>query len=73
MLIKGKDLNPTQRATVKAAYVHRHTVEHNASWSKDKATQTDKQWIDSHAFYFVKDGSRLAANRKYCIPVYMAE
>ena len=33
---------------------------------------TDAEWIAAHAFYFVKDGSRLAANRPRCEPAYMA-
>lgn len=74
MLIKGKELNQKQRDEVKRAFVNRHTVDHRARWAgSTQPTQTDRDWIESHAFHFVKDGSRLMANRNHCEPSYMAE
>lgn len=33
----------------------------------------DAEWLASHAFHFVKDGSRLMLNRMFAEPVFMAE
>lgn len=63
-LIKGEDLNSQQRAEVLRAFVHRHL---------DTTSKNENEWLLKHAFYFVEDGSRLAYNRRYCEPVYMAE
>lgn len=74
MLIKGKDLNKRQIELVKSAYVHRHTFEHRAAWANgSEPTQSDTDWINDHAFYFVKDGSRLMLNRRHCEPHYFAD
>lgn len=74
MLIKGVDLNPQQRCQVLAAFVHRHTVEHPYPISRPgKPTQTDDQWLASLAFHFIKDGSRLAGNRRHAEPVFRVE
>jgi len=64
MLIKGSKLNPAQRAQVLAAFVHRHL---------DTTCRTDDEWVNAHAFHFVKDGSRLALNRRWAEPEYLAE
>lgn len=53
MLIKGTNLTPTQRAQVLAAFVHRPTT-------------GDSEWLASHAFHFVADGSRLSAIKRGC-------
>jgi hypothetical protein len=37
------------------------------------AAENDERWITTHAFYFVKDGSRLMANRRHAEPIYMAD
>ena len=77
MLIKGKDLTSRQAEMVKSAYVHRLTHENNyPAHNPCNATVkpiTDEQWIKDHAFHFIKDGSRLMANRNHCEPVYMAD
>lgn len=64
MLIKGSQLNPRQRALVLAAFVHRHL---------DTTSKSDQEWLDKHAFEFIRDGSRLSGRHKYCVPVYMAD
>jgi hypothetical protein len=64
MLIKGEKLNRAQREQVLAAFVHRHL---------DMTTKTDDEWLNTHAFHFVKDGSRLMRNRRYAEPAFMAE
>jgi hypothetical protein len=78
MLIRGKDLTTRQKAQVKAAFLYRWTVENDrreAVWSKlGKPTmplQTDEEWINDHAFHFIKDGSRLS-RRSYAEPAYLA-
>jgi hypothetical protein len=35
--------------------------------------KTDNEWIDSKAFNFIADGSRLNRSIKHCVPVYMTE
>lgn len=64
MLIKGRDLTPSQRKQVLAAFVHRHL---------DTTCKSDQEWLDKHAFHFIKDGSRLALNRRYAEPSYVCE
>lgn len=81
MLIKGSDLNQSQRKQVLNAFVHRNTIEHPAKWAKDqkwslpigRIIETDTEWVNAHAFYFVKDGSRLAFRPKHAVPSYLAE
>jgi len=80
MLIEGKDLTARQRKLVLQAFVHRHTVESPwGAWALAAAgagaprASTDEEFILSHAFYFVKDGSRLAAKPNHCEPVYLAD
>lgn len=70
-LVKGKDLTPAQVEQVKAAFIYRYTVDNpviNTRPAASCATQTDRQWIDSHAFYFRKDG-RLANRPNHCEPL----
>lgn len=92
MLIKGNDLNDSQRRQVLAAFTHRWTYENAKRIYDGKCPAcvqrsqtggsptvngkpwheyhvpltTDAEWLATHAFYFVKDGSRLAANRRTC-------
>lgn len=82
MLIKGKNLTTYQRDLVRRVFVNRFTGEHKPSWVNTRMPNgdeykpmyaTDNLWIDAHAFYFVKDGSRLMENRKHCEPEYMAD
>ena len=63
-LIKGDRLTINQRREVLAVYVHRHLAA--AVWP------TDAEWLTAHAFYFTKAG-RLARNRRYCEPAFLAE
>ncbi len=77
MLIKGENLTEEQIKIVKNAYIHRLTTENgypeiNPCQATIEAI-SDKQWIKEHAFYFIKDGSRLSKNRSYCEPAYMAD
>ena len=34
--------------------------------------QTDDEWLATHAFHFLKDGSRLMTNRHHAEPAFMA-
>lgn len=82
MLIRGEDLSSAQKAMVLAAFVHRPTTE-NAEriakmypsvrdiWTGIKVT--DEQWLSEYAFHFVKDGSRLALNRKWAVPASLVD
>jgi hypothetical protein len=82
-LLKGDKLNSSQRQQVLSAFGYRWTKENETrarSWYKSSgfhppmtALQTDDQWLKEHAFHFTKDGSRLAGNRKYAEPSFMAE
>jgi hypothetical protein len=80
MLIRGDRLNDRQRALVLSAFVHRWTIENRRGdfyrrFPKLKPTcapVSDRDWIDSHAFHFVKDGSRLMFNRHHAEPHYLA-
>lgn len=68
MLIKGKDLNKSQRNEVFINFVYRfHSI------GPDKYYKTEQDWLNDHAFYFVKDGSRLSARHKHCVPAFMAD
>lgn len=68
MLIKGKDLNNRQREQVFAAFVYRHY-----SIGPDKYYADELAWLVDHAFYFLKDGSRLSYKHKHCEPHYMSD
>jgi hypothetical protein len=63
--IRGIDLDETERAKIKAAFIHRDTVEH--PWNSIAREYcyspltmancaTDKQWIEGRAFTFDKLG-----------------
>ena len=81
MLIKGKDLNEKQIQQVKNAFIYRWTLDNHRLYevymnmsSKPTCPKiSDQQWINEHAFHFLKDGSRLMANRHYAEPHYMAD
>jgi hypothetical protein len=82
MLIRGDRLTACQRALVLAAFSYRRTHENRHRerfWAKVKGgrpripLQTDTQWLCEHAFYFVKDGSRLSCRNRFCEPHYLAE
>lgn len=71
-LVKGENLTASQIHQVKRAFVHRHTVEHPFRMRADKPVQTDREYINEHAFYIKADGT-LAHIPKRCEPVYMAD
>ncbi len=77
-LIPGAELTVAQRRQVLSAFVHRNTIEHPFGWGcnghafNQPSTVTDAAWVAEHAFYFVKDGSRLNGSRKHCEPAYLA-
>ena len=82
MWIKGKHLTKGQREIVKLNYIYRFTGEHRPTWASEKMPngqsynpefKTDNEWIDSKAFNFIADGSRLNRSIKHCVPVYMTE
>lgn len=80
MLIKGSKLTAKQRKQVLSTFVMRWTIENAhvyngklASFKPSIEPITDEQWITEHAFYFVKDGSRLDQRKKHCEPFYMAD
>jgi hypothetical protein len=68
MLIKGTALSQRQRAMVLQAYVHRHLA-----IGEGKHYPTEDAWVVDHSFHFVKNGSRLAANRTHAEPHWMAD
>ncbi len=81
MLIRGTELTLRQRRLILAAFSYRWTHENphrRRVWSSIKAgqptipLQTDDQWLREHAFYFVKDGSRLSDRHQSCVPHYLA-
>jgi len=81
MLIRGDRLNERQKRMVLSAFIYR--------WTKDNHRReevyrgifgkptiplvSDAQWLKEHAFHFVRDGSRLMANRHYAEPAFMTE
>ena len=82
MLIRGEDLSFQQRRLVLAAFSYRWTHENpnrRHVWSRVQAgppslpLQTDSQWLREHAFYFVRDGSRLSHRHHFCVPHYLAD
>jgi len=81
MRIRGTDLTPRQREEVLRAFVHRWTKDNpqlREAWAGRPGRPTgqlisDDEWIITHAFHFVKDGSRLTRNRRYAEPVYATD
>jgi hypothetical protein len=75
MMIEGKDLTPLQRSEVLATFIYRWTADNHRreqAWSlvpeKNRPTIaliSDDEWLRTHAFYFVADGSRLSMRRRY--------
>lgn len=79
-LIKGQDLTPRQAEQVLCAFVYRWTTgncQRKSAWKNiSKPTiplQSDHDWLNAHAFWFINDGSRLTLNKKHAEPFYMAE
>lgn len=75
-LIVGDQLTPNQIKQVKAAFVHRATIEtgypkRNPYGLRIPAV-SDSQWLKEHAFYIKADGN-LASKPNYCEPFYLAE
>lgn len=64
MLIKGTKLTSKQKQQVLSAYIYRRL---------DTTSKSDEEWLSKHAFYFIKDGSRLNARYKHCEPIFMAD
>jgi len=48
-------------------------VRHSGATMPTMDKVTDKEWIESHAFHFLKDGSRLSQKKQNAEPVYMAD
>ena len=72
MLIKGENLTEKQKDEVLRAFIYRWTVENTQRESVYKGLskptiplQSDAEWLKTHAFWFVKDGIRLARNRQH--------
>ena len=66
-LVKGSELNDSQRRQVYAAYVNRfHAI------GTGKYYATDNDWLVDHAFYFTKEG-KLSRNHNHCEPHYLAD
>ena len=68
-LINGTKLTPRQRAEVLSRFPYRWTKENEGQARRLHGAEhptipliPDEQWLREHAFYFVKDGTRL--NRK---------
>ena len=61
MLIRGDRLTDRQRAEVRAAFVY-----------APQRPALYRVWLRSHAFHFVKDGSRLMASRRFAEPAFLA-
>lgn len=74
-LIRGDKLAPSVRDEVLRAFVHRNTIEHPYPPAGGDGKGTDAEYLRTHAFYVVKDGSRLAQNYDHCVPagVFTAE
>ena len=64
-LIRGDKLTVQQAAQVKAAYV-------NCYYSRS-VWPTYEEWLAGHAFYFIKDGSRLSLRHHHCELAWMAD
>ena len=67
MLIKGSNLTPAQSRQVFNAFVHRHLA-----IGPSRRYTSNEAWLVDHAFYFLRDGSRLALRPSRCEPHYMA-
>lgn len=71
-LTKGTALTRDQRAEVLRRFIHRNTRELPCPIVGAPVTQTDAEWIADHAFYVTKAG-RLANNRRFAEPHYLAD
>ena len=73
MLINGKKLDSWQKQIVLSQYGYRWTsgnINRARFWAGISGAPTiplisDQEWINRHAFHFIKDGSRLARNRHH--------
>jgi hypothetical protein len=81
MLVRGDMLSESARREVLSAFGYRWTVE-NAGRSKSWFAHgkaglptipcvKDSEWLASHAFHVLRDGSRLARNRRFAEPAFM--
>jgi hypothetical protein len=83
MLIKGTNLTEKQIKLITSGFIYRWTIENTQRESAWKTVecqptiplQTDREWLNDHAFYFVKDWSRLSKKlgETHCEPHYMAD
>ena len=76
MLIRGDKLTRRQREIVLRAFTYRLTTENgyperNPCGARVPAI-SDDEWLKERAFHFLKDGSRLMANRHRAEPHYLA-
>lgn len=79
-LIKGDNLTTEQRKQVLNAYIYRglkttHKRDHvYRNIEKPRIPLcTDQEWLHSHAFWFLTDGSRLSAKHHHAEPAFMAD
>ena len=84
ILIKGKDLNKDQIKLVKSTFIYRWTKgnrQREIAWQESAdglpsmPLISDKEWFNSHAFYFNRNGKELSnkPTEIYAVPEYMAE
>jgi len=72
ILINGDNLTQTQKDEVLRAFIYRWTTENPQRESLYRnlsrptvALQSDAEWLKNYSFWFLNDGSRLAANRHH--------
>lgn len=70
-LIKGSELTTQQLRMVKAAFVHRNTVEEPFPAAGGSGADTDEQWIKAHSFYITKTGE--LASKRAAQPEWLAD
>lgn len=75
MLIKGTDLTEDQKKLVLSSFPYRWTGENRARMRREGADmshpepiKTDEEWLASHSFHFIKDGSRLSKSKRWTEP-----
>ena len=74
MLIKGVNLTKYQRKQVLAAFIYRNTFQKPMEGIVGvAATLSDDQWIEAHAFNFIKSGKRMSRRHSFCVPEYLAD
>jgi hypothetical protein len=70
-LVNGSKLSASARTEVLRAYLYRVTIENPQGAMLTGATMapiSDARWLATHAFYVIKDGSRLARNCHHAEP-----